>query len=108
MNSNVLFEMALGLSKPWQVESVDFTEGERSRNELHIHIGFERGAKFPDRAGESCGVHDTVERRWQHMNFFEHACFLHARVPRIRTSDGRVETVTVPWSRPGSGFTLMF
>jgi hypothetical protein len=34
--------------------------------------------------------------------------FLHCAVPRIKTTDGKVVTVDVPWSRPGSGFTLLF
>ena len=29
-------------------------------------------------------------------------------MPRITTTDGHVVTVEVPWSRPGSGFTLLF
>lgn len=29
-------------------------------------------------------------------------------MPRIKTTDGKVVTVDVPWSRPGSGFTLLF
>jgi hypothetical protein len=49
-----------------------------------------------------------VERHWQHLSFFEHACYLHCAVPRIITPDGKVVTVVVPWARPGSGFTLLF
>ena len=30
-----------------------------------------------------------------------------ARVPRVRTPEGKVVQVEVPWARPGSGFTLM-
>jgi transposase len=33
---------------------------------------------------------------------------LHCRVPRIKTKEGKVKLVDVPWSRPGSGFTLLF
>lgn len=29
-------------------------------------------------------------------------------MPRIKTRTGKVETVAVPWARPGSGFTLLF
>lgn len=58
--------------------------------------------------GFACPVHDTIEREWQHLNFFEHHCFLHCAVPRITTSAGKVTTVEVPWARPGSGFTLLF
>jgi transposase len=55
-----------------------------------------------------CPVHDTVERQWQHLSFFEHVCYLHCAVPRITTGDGNVRTIEVPWARPGSGFTLLF
>ncbi|EIJ37047.1 LOW QUALITY PROTEIN: transposase IS204/IS1001/IS1096/IS1165 family protein [Thiothrix nivea DSM 5205] len=107
MNSDTLFGMALGLTSPWQVDSIDFS-GTEGRQELHIRISFARGSRFADQSGEPCPVHDTVERRWQHLNFFEHTCYLHCRVPRIRTGSGQVETVAVPWARPGSGFTLLF
>lgn len=53
-------------------------------------------------------MHDTVERAWPHLNFFEHHCFLHCHVPRIKTSNGNVVTVEVPWSRPGRGLTWLF
>lgn len=108
MNSTTLFGMALGLQSPWQVNDVSFAAEESNQKELHLHIGFARGSRFPDDAGVECPVHDTVEREWQHLNFFEHHCFLHCGVPRIKTMDGKVVTVNVPWSRPGSGFTLLF
>ena len=108
MNSETLFSMALGLQSPWEVREVNFAATEPGQNELHLRIGFAVGARFSDDAGVSCGVHDTVERRWQHLNFFEHTCFLHCAVPRIKTLTGKVVTVPVPWARPGSGFTLLF
>lgn len=108
MNSATLFSMALGLQAPWQVEDISFVSEESKSKELHIHIGFPAGSRFPDEVGMPCSVHDKVEREWQHLNFFEHHCFLHCAVPRIKTSDGKVVTVSVPWARPGSGFTLMF
>lgn len=108
MNSEALFSMALGLQPPWQVKEVNFSAAELGHNELHLRIGFTPGTRFPDETGEMCPLHDTVERQWQHLSFFEHVCYLHCAVPRITTSDGNVRTVEVPWSRPGSGFTLLF
>lgn len=108
MNSETLFSMALGLHTPWQVQEITFAPNDSGREELHLRIGFPPGSRFPDTAGKACPVHDTVERRWQHLSFFEHACFLHCAVPRIKTSEGKVTTVPVPWARPGSGFTLLF
>jgi hypothetical protein len=36
---------------------------------------------------------DTVQKTWQHLNFFEHECHLHARVPRIKRDDGKVRLI---------------
>ena len=72
-----------------------------------IKIDFKRGSKFADETGKLCEVYDTKQKTWRHLNFFQHACYLHCRVPRITTSDGQVKLVEVPWSRAGSGFTLL-
>lgn len=90
--------MGLGLSRPWIVSSSRIEEGE-----LHIDIDFEKGAKF-----DGCSVHDTVERSWRHLNFWQYPTYLHARVPRVIGPDGKVRQVDVPWARPGSGFTALF
>lgn len=107
MNSTYLFKMALGIESPWEISDIKL-EDLKSSKELHINIDFKRGSRFPDETGELCEVHDTVQKTWRHLNFFEHACHLHCRIPRIRTKDGKVKLVEVPWSRSGSGFTLLF
>ena len=109
MNNEQIFALALGLQTPWYVKETVLTKPENQRRgQLDIYIDFAEGAKFSDEHNELCGVHDCEQRSWQHLNFFEHNCFIHARVPRIRQSDGKVKTVVVPWARPGSGFTLLF
>lgn len=98
--------MALGLQSPWQVESTEFKEGSKGK-ELHIYIGYTSGY-FVDRLGKST-VHDRVSRKWRHLNFFEHECYIHCEVPRTRdTKEGNPKRVQVPWARTGSGFTLLF
>lgn len=107
MNSEHLFTMALGIHLPWEIKVVKFEEN-ASTNELHIEIDFKKGSKFKDNENNVCPVHDTVSKTWRHLNFFEHSCYLHCRVPRIKTKNGGVELVQTPWARPGSGFTLLF
>lgn len=107
LNSVQLFEMALGIKSPWEISSVEFSDG-FSGKELHIKIDFKKGAKFPDKSGELCDTHDTKEKTWRHLNFFQHECYLHCRVPRIKTKDGKVHMIDLPWARAGSGFTLLF
>lgn len=110
MNSKQLFCCALGLSSPWYIKEIRFEEASATTlKALHIDLDFARGSKFINSEERECSVHDTTERAWQHLNFFEHVCFLHARVPRIKDPEtGQVETVVVPWAREGSSFTLLF
>jgi transposase len=104
MNSIEIFQLALQLQKPWYVSDVGFKEMATGKQELHIEISYEKGFEF-----ESAGkVHDTVPRTWRHLNFFEHECYVHCKVPRVKSVDGKVKTVSVPWARTGSGFTLLF
>lgn len=84
MNSEQIFGLGLGLTAPWQVESVDFKEDGHGGKELHLTIVFMKSSRFMDGHGQSCPVHDRAPKRtWQHVSFFEHVCYLHCRVPRI-------------------------
>jgi transposase len=106
-NSTEIFELALGLTAPWFVEKVEFkTEGKE--RELHIHIDFKKGHKFEQDDCSSSSAYDTKDRTWQHLDFFQHKCYLHARVPRVKNGDGKVVLQAVPWARKNSGFTLLF
>jgi transposase len=103
-----LFQMALGLTPPWVVESSQFNPDSKR---LDIVLTFPRGSTFvcPQCGEENLKVHDTVEKTWRHLNFFQHEAYLSAKVPRVRCSKcGAVRQVEVPWARPGSGFTLFF
>jgi transposase len=105
-DENELFAAALGLNIPYQVKKVEFNLEE---GVLHIHIHFPRGSEFPcPVCGNPCKVYDTKAHQWRHLNFFEHKTYLHAHVPRIDCPRCGVKTVKVPWSRPESGFTLLF
>ncbi|WP_318557216.1 ISL3 family transposase [Geobacter anodireducens] len=108
MQSEALFGLALGITPPWEVTSVAFDKGS---NRLDIHIDFQRGGKFPcPVCGTLSPAHDTVEKQWRHLNFFQYEAYLHARVPRVKcpNSGCGVKLVQVPWARAGSGFTLLF
>jgi transposase len=101
-----LFDQALGLERPWQVTRIDF---DRIKRQLNLSLDFPRGSTFPcPLCNQPSVVHDTTEKRWRHLNFFEHECYLTARVPRILCTAHGVHQVSLPWARSGSGFTLLF
>ena len=101
-----LFRIALGLEKPWYIKTIDFKVEEK---QLDLHIDFDGGSKFPCPScdGPGCHVHDTIERTWRHLNFFQFKTYLHCRVPRTKCEDCGVKQVQVPWARKSSGFTLL-
>ncbi len=103
-----LFGAALGLGLPWQVTSAAFDE---EAGKLEIGLDFARGSPFAcpvEGCREfACPVHDTIEKIWRHLDFFEHQAFLSARVPGTHCAEHGVHLVAVPWARPGSGFTLL-
>jgi transposase len=106
-----LFRAALGLADPWIVTFVRFEGGKDGvRGQLHLGLDFGTGARFSCPECEKAGLelHDTKERDWRHLDFFQHQTYLHARVPRVRCPECGVHLVRVPWARAGSGFTLLF
>jgi len=64
------------------------------------------GCPEGDHAG--CEVYDSAEKRWRHLDFFQHEAYLVARVPRVVCPEHGVRQVALPWARAGSGFTLLF
>jgi transposase len=103
-----IFEQALGIRNPWSISSIDFND-----QGLVIHIDFKKGSTFHYTNKEE-GIdghfkaYDTVEKEWRHLDFFQHICHLKARVPRIKTPDGSVRLISVPWQGHMKGFTLLF
>jgi len=101
-----LFEAALGMAAPWYVAGTDFDAQART---LTIRVDFKAGSRFAVAGVEGQHpVHDTVSKRYRHLNFFQHECFLEVRVPRVRLPDGAVRQVEPSWAGKLSGFTLLF
>jgi transposase len=100
-----LFALALGIMAPIYLEKVEF-----ENDELHIYLDFYKGSKFACSicGAEGCGVHDTINKTWRHLNFFQYRCFLHFPVPRIKCAKCGVRHFQPEWTRPESGFTALF
>lgn len=106
MDTKQLCELGLNLPSPWFVKEVSLEKKEGSLI-LHIEIDHKTLTKF-EYEENKYPVYDHQKRTWTHLNFFEHKCELHARVPRIKLPDGKVKLVSVPWANPGSSFTLRY
>jgi transposase len=101
-----LFAAALGIASPWYINGVDFDVEKKT---LNINVDFVAGSRFvvPDVEG-AYSAHDTVTKRYRHLNFFQHECYLEVRVPRVRLPDGGIRQVEPDWAGRLAGFTLLF
>jgi hypothetical protein len=107
MTPEELFTAALGLGRQWRVAECRF-EGEPKRLEWRLeHVPGEH-FKCPV-CQASCGIHDTIERRSRHMNFFQYRCELVAKVSRTwcRTERSPSDTGALDparqWFHPDDG-----
>ena len=89
-----LFQMALGLTPPWQVSDAEFN---LKKKRLDIRIDFPRGSTFtcPECGQADIKAYDTQEKSWRHLNFFQHEAYLTARVPRIKCDNCGMRLVAV-------------
>ena len=101
-----VFATALGVTPPWEVTETTLSVAEKR---FEIRVDFVRGGKFTcPGCGQPTSAYDTSEQTWRHLNFFQYAAYITARVPRLDCRNCGVKQVEAPWARPGSGFTLLF
>ena len=108
MDANDVLALGLGVTPPWKLVSQRLDTGTHP-HQLHLEVAAERGALFPcPTCGKLCKAHDFAEFTWRHLNFFQHHCYVTAKVPRTDCACDGILRIKVPWAREGSRFTLLF
>ena len=108
MDGTQILTLGLGLEAPWILKD-QHLDTSVSPHRLDLYVEAEPGSLYPcPECGKACPAHDFADKTWRHLNFFQHHCYLHARVPRTKCPEHGVKRIEVPWARPGSDFTLLF
>jgi transposase len=131
-----LFQLALNITEPWYVSDLNF-DAESKRLDVYIDFKrgstfsyeyteyeTENKEEITDSANkdnnntakietgrkkfDNLKAYDTKNKTWRHLNFFEHECYLHARVPRVKLPNGKTKLIKTPWEGLSNGFTLLF
>jgi len=129
-----LFQLALNITDPWFVSDLKF---DVESKKLDVYIDFKKGSTFEYEYIETktetkkiivdeeetevtnkielsreifdnLKAYDTKDKTWRHLNFFEHECYLHTRVPRVKLPNGKTKLIKTPWEGFSNGFTLLF
>ena len=101
-----LFSLALNIENPWRIDKIQF---DQEKEELNIYVGYMRSSKFLcPKCGKECKLHDTKEKVWRHLSFFQYKTYIHCKLPRTNCEDDGVLLAQAPWSTDNTGFTMLF
>lgn len=105
-----LFEHSMGLGPEWEVSDVWFEQPEGGPERLHVRVARVPGEAVPcPECGRRCGVYDSRERTWRHLDIWQYETVVHCAVPRADCPEHGARTVRMPWEvRPNSHFTALF
>lgn len=105
METSDLFSNLLGLSYPYQVTNVETVLDTNQNQTVVIIIEIDKTY----RPQANLWIQGYYEREWRHLNLFQYPCYLHCKVPSYFDKDTQKSfTLDVPWSRQGSGFSMVF
>lgn len=99
------FEKLLNFGSDWKVERIEFN----ANNEVDIFLkwNLEEYKKSNKESYEF--VHDYREnRRWRHLDILQFKTFINAKIPRIKSVDGKIESVRTPWANEFNRHTYLF
>lgn len=107
LNGEKVYGELLKLEWPWRVDRVEMDE---KQERVDIHLEHDRNARFLCKeCGEEAPTYDHApERMWRHLDLFEYAAYIHARLPRTQCKRCGVRLIVNEWAEGGSSFTAKF
>lgn len=88
--------MLLNFGDEWIVKEV---ETNLETNEVDIYIEYFGSAEIYDYA---------PVRQWRHLDTMQFKSFINARLPRLKTVEGKVKTLSPPWADKHDRHTYLF
>ena len=100
------FKLLLNLDQGWVVKSV---ETDIKEKEVFINIECLLTVIFNDSKDEFESVYDHAPvRTWRHLDTLQYKTFIKCALPRVKTLDGKVKTVTPNWASGQQRHTFLF
>ena len=99
-----LYQQILGLSAPWRVQKVVL---KRAEGELEIEVACEETDWGCPECHQRMRAHDTVRRRWRHLDSCQFHTMIVCDVPAVLCPEHGAVTVAVPWAEKFSRMTRL-
>jgi transposase len=104
--TELFFEKLLDFNSNWKVEAVIF---DTLTDEIEIKLKFQLENYKQNNVDTYVAIHDYREiRRWRHLDILQYETFITAKIPRLITKEGKVESVNPPWASEGERHTYLF
>ena len=98
------FELLLNNQEGWRVNRV---ETNISTEEVRIFVVCDLN-KF-DYQDQECSLYDhSPSREWRHLDTLQYKTYLVCSLPRVRTKEGKVKTISPPWADAYERHTYLF
>lgn len=106
MFTESFFNLILDLEEGWDVKSV---ETDTKEQEITIFLECTLKEIRDSETDEICKVYDYAPmRRWRHLDTLQYKTYISCRLPRIKTSTGKVKTVDPSWASGHQRHTYLF
>ena len=102
---NELLERVMSLPEPWKITGAELDEGAKS---VDVRVAYEGSSGACPECGKLCKKHDSVERRWRHLDLCNHQTWIVCKIPRVKCAEHKVRSLQVPWADGWSRFTAQF
>jgi transposase len=106
-----LYQLLLGLTRPWRVTSVDVVPAIPPSLLGEITVRVEYPSAEPLHCPECEAIvpgYDSRPRRWRHLNTMQWKTFIASDVPRVNCPEHGIKQIRVAWAEDQSRFTAMF
>jgi transposase len=105
MTKEELYKIILQIDEKWEVKEIGIDD---IKEEVDIEISYIKEKAQDPETGEECSIYDhREERRWRHLDTLQYKTYIKCRVPRVKNSLGRVNTIGVPWADKLERFTYL-
>ena len=106
MKDTALYKHLLGLKTPWSVQSVELSLADQ-RVVVEVVLKKAQVWADPTDATKRAHINGCCERQRRHLDTCQFETLIKARVPQLKSSDGTVEELSVPWAERYSRVTTL-
>ncbi len=96
MSPEDLYKIVLNIDENWSVSNVQL---DNKQEEVIVTLFYNKAKAIDPITSELCPIYDhREERSWRHLDTMQYRTYINCKVPRVKNSLGKVNTISVPWA----------